>query len=397
MKIEAVTVRNLHFDYPGAEGFRYAGGVVTSRVTSLVEISTDAGLTGIGAAYSHPDLVRLIIERHLAPHLRGRDPSDVEDLWELLYGLTRWYGRKGVAISALGGIDIALWDLRGKQAGKPVYELLGGTRSHAPAYASGLFWQDDISLLEAEAATHIDNGYRRVKMRLGRDADYDVAAVEAVRRAIGPDNDVLVDGSHRYTSETAAWFGKQLERVGAFWFEEPFPPEELDMYVELRRKLNVPLAAGENEFGVQGFRELLRAGAVGIAQPDACRTGGITECLRIGKLAQSFGVGVATHTWSDAIALVANAHVVAALPNGITVEVDQTGNAFIDAILSEPLAIRDGLLQLGDEPGLGISLDRTVVESLTLAPSETMRDGNYSDLIFSGEYLTTAPPYARSG
>jgi D-galactarolactone cycloisomerase len=318
MKIEHVEVINLHFDYPDGTGFRYAGGTVTSRVTSLVRVHTDGPHSGIGAAYSHPDLVKLIVEKHLAPHLRGRDPTEIEELWELMYGLTRWYGRKGAAVSALGGVDIALWDLRGKAAGKPVHKLLGAERDYAPAYASGLFWTDRLDQLEEEAARHVENGFRRVKMRLGRSPDYDLAAVDAARRGAGDANQVIVDGSHRYTVEWAETTARELAARGVFWFEEPFPPEALDDYVTLRSRIELPLAAGENDFGVQGFRELIRAGALDIVQPDCCRAGGISECLRIGRMAGAAGLDVATHTWSDAVALIANAHVVCSLPTGLS-------------------------------------------------------------------------------
>ena len=237
--------------------------------------------------------------------------------------------------SGLGALNIAFWDIRGKALEKPVYKLLGAKRSSVPAYASGLFWHDNVRVLENEAAHHINRGFRRVKMRLRYSEDYDVAAVEAVRRVLGSAGDVLVDGSHRYTLATAERIGKLLAEKNIFWFEEPFPPEDIDSYVALRPRLSVPLAAGENEFGVQGFRELLRAGALDIFQPDVCRAGGITECLRIGRMAAEANVRVATHTWSDAVALMANAHLIAALPNGITVEVDQTGNPFIDELLLE--------------------------------------------------------------
>ncbi|HYM51129.1 MAG TPA: mandelate racemase/muconate lactonizing enzyme family protein [Candidatus Limnocylindrales bacterium] len=393
MHIEGIDVHTLRFDYPDGRGFRYAGGLVTSRVTTVIQVHTDSPHVGLGAAYSHPDLVRLIIERHLAPHLLGADPTEVEALWKKMYGLTLWYGRKGAAITALGGLDIAFWDLRGKAAGKPIYELLGAERAFAPAYASGLFWQDDVRAIEEEATRHRANGFRRVKMRLGRSEAYDVAAVEAARRGVGADGDVLVDGSHRYTMAVAERMGKVLEANRVFWFEEPFPPEDLDSYVALQPKLTVPLAAGENEFGVQGFRELLRAGAVGIAQPDACRTGGISESLRIAEMARPLGVRIAPHTWSDAVALTANAHVVAALPHGVTVEVDQTGNPSIEQLLVEPLHIEDGKLLLSRAPGLGVELNPQTLNRLRVPPGQLMLDGNYSDLIFGPEHYAVAPPY----
>jgi D-galactarolactone cycloisomerase len=393
MKIERIEVVNLRFSYPSGVGFVYAGGTVTSRVTSLVRVYTDGPHVGIGAAYSHPDLVKLIVERHLAPHLVGRDPTAVEELWDLSYGLTRWYGRKGVAISALGGLDIAFWDLRGKAAGRPVHELLGSERSRSPAYASGLFWVDDVAETEAEAARHAGRGFRRVKMRLGRNPEYDLAAVDAARRGAGEHNRVIVDGSHRYSLERAVWMGGELAARDVFWFEEPFPPEEIDSFVALRSRIGVPLAAGENDFGVQGFREMIRAGALDIVQPDACRAGGITECLRIGAMANDAGLGVATHTWSDAVALVANAHFVASIPNGLTVEVDQTGSPFIEDLLVEPLQIADGHLELGSRPGLGIELDEDVVARLAAEYGDSMRDGNYSDLTFGPAFASEPPPY----
>jgi D-galactarolactone cycloisomerase len=396
MRIADVEVINLLFSYPPGKGFRYAGGVVTNRVTSIIRVITDDGMVGLGAAYSYPDLLRLIIERQFKPMLLGCDPLEIDALWDKMYQMTRWYGRKGAAISALGGIDIALWDLRGKVLGKPVYKLLGGNRHSVPAYASGLFWHDDVSDLGKEASRHLDRGFRRVKMRTGRSEELDMEMIAAVRSAIGSDGDIMVDGSHRYTLEVAERMGRFLAEKKVFWFEEPFPPEDLDSFVSLRQRLKVPLAAGENEFGVQGFRELLRAKAVDIAQPDASRTGGISECVRIARMAADFGVRVAPHTWSDAVALMANAHFIAATPNSVTVEVDQTGNPFIEDLLAEPLEIKDGLLSLSDRPGLGIDLNVNTMKKYTLPPEHLISDGNYSDLFFGQQFWTVPAPYEAS-
>lgn len=393
MRIADVEVTTLHFAYPPGEGFCYAGGVATGRLTSLVRVRTEDGREGLGSVYSHPTLVRVVIEQQLRPFLLGRDPRETEALWVLMYGLTRWYGRKGAALSALGGVDMALWDLRAQAEGVPLYRLLGGNVGTVPAYASALLWQDDVAVLEAEAQRHRKRGFRRMKMRLGRNRDYDVAALEAVRRGAGRDADVMVDGSHRYTVEGAERLGRVLAEQGVFWFEEPFAPENLDAYTALRPRLAVPLAAGENEFGVQGFRELLRADAVDIAQPDACRCGGLTESRRVAEMAAATGVRIAPHTWSDAVALMANAHLVAALPHGVTVEVDQTGNPFIDALPAEPLHIADGLLHLPDTPGLGVRLNEGVVQRHTLPADAPVPDGSYSDMVFGPQHYSEAPPY----
>ncbi len=396
MRIDDVEIINLLFSYPPGQEFRYSGGTVTSRVTSIILLATDTGLVGVGAAYSHPDLLNLIVKRQFKPMLVGCDPLNIEALWHKMYLMTRWYGRKGVAISAIGGIDNALWDIRGKVEGKPVYKLLGGSRGEVPAYASGLFYAENVSDLGREAERHLEHGYLRVKMRTGHSEEWDMEAVGAVRKAVGSDVDILVDGSHRYNLRIAERMGRYLAEKKVFWFEEPFPPEDLDSYVALRKRNHVSLAAGENEFGEQGFRELLRVNAVDIAQPDASRTGGITECMRIARMASGFGVRIAPHTWSDAVAVMTNAHFIAAIPHGVSVEVDQTGNPFIEELLTEPLQIKDGLLSLPDRPGLGIELNFAVVKAYALPPDQQIPDGNYSDLFFGAANCHIAPPYAES-
>lgn len=392
MKIDHIEAINLRFEYPGSGGFQYAGGLCTARVTTLIHVYTDTNQVGIGSVYSHPALVYLIVRDQLDPMLRGEDPCQVEALWDKMYRLTRWYGRKGAAMSALGGVDVALWDLRGKATGKPVWALLGGERPSCPAYASGLLWKE-IDELAEEAAGHIDSGFRRVKLRLGRSEGYDTAAVRAVRTAVGKDNDVMADASMRYQLELARRIGRFLDEQKVFWFEEPFAPEDIDSYAALRGTVEVPLAGGENEFGLQGFREMIRAGALDIVQPDASRCGGITETWRIGQMAHDHGLRVATHSWSDAVAVVANAHVVSSIPNGITVEVDRTGNPFIEDLLAERLHIRDGHLQLSNAPGLGIELNDDVVGRFRMTDPLNLPDGSYSDMMFGKAYLPPSLPY----
>ncbi len=396
MKIDHIDVINLRHQYPDGGGFRGAGGQCNARVTSLVLVYTDGPHIGIGSAYSHPGLVHLIVKQQLEPMLVGRDATEIEDIWDLMYGLTRWYGRKGAAVSALGGVDTALWDLRGKAAAKPLYALWGGTRASCPAYASGLLW-GNVDELAIEAEQHVTNGFRRMKMRLGHSEAYDVEAVTKVRAAIGPDNDLLVDASMRYDLDIARRMGKFLAEHNAFWFEEPFAPEQVELYAELRDTVDVPVAAGENEFGVQGFDELIRCGAVDIVQPDASRCGGISELRRIAGRAEKAGLKVAPHSWSDAVALVANAHVVASIDNGLTVEMDRNGNPFIDDLLHEPLRVADGELQLSQAPGLGIELDHGVIDQYRMADPMHMPDGHYSDMIFGPQHLNPVGPYETMG
>ena len=395
MKIEHVEAVNLLCQYPENDRFQYAGGVCTNRLTTLILVHTDTNFVGIGSVYSHPALIYLIVRDQLNPLLIGEDPCNVEELWKKMYGLTLWYGRKGVAMSTLGGVDTALWDLRGKSAGKPVWELLGGGRKTCPAYASGLLW-NDVDKLAEEAGQYIERGFRRVKMRLARSEEYDTSAVLAVRKAIGMDHDVIVDASMRYHFELACRMGNFLKEQKVFWYEEPFAPEDIDSYVALRQVVDVPIAGGENEFGLQGFREVIRAKALDIVQPDASRCGGISEVWKIAEMAEESGLGVATHSWNDAVAIMANAHVVAAMSNGVTVEVDQMNNPFVNDLLVKPLQIESGELQLSHAPGLGVELDLEVVDKFRLGDPLAIPDGVYSDMMFGKSYFPESIGYKES-
>ncbi len=383
MRIRDIEVINLHFEYPPDRRFRYAGGVCTGRLTSLVKVYTDAGLIGLGSVYSHPGLVREIIEGHLRPMLVDEDPRDIDRLWDLCYGLTRWYGRKGAAMSAVGGIDIALWDLLGKVRGKPVCELAGQCRQEVPAYASGLLWKDSVDEIQEEARRHVADGFRAMKMRLGREWAYDCDALVAVREAVGQDVTLMVDGNACYSLDQARRMMPKLTSSNVFWLEEPFAPEDLKSFLALRpQTVDILLAAGENEFGLQGFRELIDSGAVQVVQPDCCRCGGFSEALRVARSACKGGLAVAPHTWSDAVALAANMHLVASVRRGLTVEVDRTGNPFIDDLLAEPLRVSNGSIRMPRKPGLGIDLDEDLVARHTIPRGASIPPGNYSDMVF---------------
>lgn len=379
-RIREVEAVHLRFPCDPDHTFQTPAGPVHARFCTLIRIRTDDGLEGIGSAYAHPGVVQACID-HMAPMLTGVRPEPIPAILERLQIISRWYGRKGAALAAISGIDTALWDLKGKREGQPLWRLLGGSRDRAPAYASGNLYSSPEAVAEG-AARQIARGFRRVKMRIGWTHAYDAAAMRAARAAIGEDADLMVDGTGRFTPQTARAIAPVLGEVRAFWFEEPFGADELDDYVALRRDLRdygVPLATGENEFAYHGFRELIRAGAVDIVQADASRAGGVSEVMRIAALAHTHGVRLAPHTWCDIVAVTANAHVVAACPNGVTCEVDQTGNRFIEE-LGGPLRLENGELVLGERPGLGVDLDEDVVRALRVDPHR-LPDGNYCDVI----------------
>ena len=378
--VDRVECIHLRFAMPPDATFSTPGGPVHGRLTTIVRLTTDDGLVGIGSAYAHPALVQATVD-HLAPFVVGYDPRATERHWNRLHGISRWYGRKGAAVTAIGGIDQAMWDLRGKIEGQPVWRLLGGTDSKVAAYASGMLYSSPEAVA-AGCERAIARGFTRAKMRAGWNWDYDVAAVAAARDVLGPDRDLMVDGTWRFGLDDAIAFAKVLEEQRAFWFEEPLATDDLDDFVALRNATSVPIAIGENEMAIHGFREWLRAGAVDIVQADASRAGGITEVVKIAAEAATTGVRFAPHSWCDAVAVVANAHAVAASPNGITVEIDQTGNRFIEELLGAPLTVTNGLLDLGERPGLGIELDDDAVDDMRLDDPARVPDGNYCDVIY---------------
>ncbi|RJP26706.1 MAG: mandelate racemase/muconate lactonizing enzyme family protein [Candidatus Abyssobacteria bacterium SURF_5] len=408
MKIDHIETIHLYFEYSEGKSFSTPAGPVKGRMTTLVRVYADNGLTGIGSAYAHPAMVEAAIQ-HLAPLLEGRAVTDteydplsqfmrgdtqIERLWRGMYVWTRWSGRKGAAMAALGGIDQALWDLTGQAEDKPVWKLLGGKTSKCPAYASGMLYGFTPAETAELAAKYVSRGFRRVKMRIGYSWEHDVAAVRAVRAAIGDKIDLMCDGTWRFDLEGARRMAKELVANRVFWFEEPFEADDLDNYVALRGTIGLPLASGENEFGFEGFRELIRIGAVDIVQPDASRCGGISEVVKVARLARTANLRFAPHSWCDPVAVISNAHVVAAHDNGITVEIDQTGNRFIEELLGHPLTVKDGLLDLGDRPGLGTELDPAALERFRVASPADIPQGNHCDIILGPPtVLAPIPPY----
>jgi D-galactarolactone cycloisomerase len=305
----------------------------------------------------------------LAPLLLGADPRDTLPLWERMYARTRGSGRGGMVLHALSAVDIALWDLKGKVFGVAVSRLLGGRfRERVQAYATGLYFRpqaDFTAELVEEARGYVAEGFRAVKLKVGLDPASDLRHARAVRGAIGPDIDLMVDANHAYDAATAIRLGREFERLDVRWFEEPVIPEDLEAYAAVARALDLPIAGGEAEFNRFGFRRLLEARAVDIIQPDLTATGGFTECQRIVALADAHGVRYLPHVWGSVVGLAAALQFVAALspataalrPLEPLFELDRTPNRFRDELATMPIRHADGWLAIPDRPGLGITID----------------------------------------
>ena len=377
MKITGVEVHVLKS--PLAEPFAFSQGWVRQRSATLVEVVTDEGVTGWGEAFAQglepPEIAAAAIEYALKPLLIGADPLATEVLWHRMYHATRDYGRKGSVVAAISAVDIALWDIAGRARGEPIHKLLGGAfRDRVEPYATGFYrikGQGEAARLAEEAVRHHEAGFRLMKVKLGYGVEDDIACMQAICHAIeGRDITLMIDTNHAYGRAEALRLGRALADCKLRWYEEPVVPEDLRGYVEMREKLTMPIAGGENEHTMYGYRELFAAGAVDIAQPDLGSCGGITAARHIIALAQSHGVAVNPHVWGSAIAQAASLQLIAALPvahhslfaQEPVFEYDRSSHPFRQHLITEPILQQGGWVTIPDGPGLGVEIDRAALE-----------------------------------
>jgi len=335
-------------------------GEIGERRFAFVLVHTDEGVSGVGEGVGDPALVQAALERRLKPILIGEDPRDIERLWRKMFAGAVYWDLKGGLLTAISAVDIALWDLKAKALGVPVYQLLGGSfRGRVKAYASDLFWDEPEVMAEA-AARYVADGFSIVKTHVGRDQEGDMARVRAIRRAIGDRAALMIDINGNFDRPTALSMGKRFEEVNPFWYEEPLPPYDLEGYRELKERLDLPIAAGENEFTKYGFLELFQRGAVDYAMPDIARVGGLTEAVKICALAEAFNIPCSPHSYSSGVLLAATLHLMAALPGTDLLEFDVTGTSIYEELFLEPLSVREGFVSVPHGVGLGVELKEEI-------------------------------------
>lgn len=376
MRITGVISHVLQYDLD--EELGYSQQYYSRRSAHLVEIQTDEGLIGWGECFGPGNVAianKVIVEQVIGPMIIGMDPRDREVIWHRVYNLLRDHGQKGMPIQALSGVDIALWDLFGKIVDQPLYQLIGGAfRDSVPVYGYGMMLTRGDGLAERMAwdAREIRGaGYAATKMKVGLGVKRDIELVAAVREAVGPDFPLMVDANHCYDVTQAMEVGRALGELNVAWFEEPVAPEDRNGYRRLRDSLTVNIAGGEAEFTRWGWRDLLDAECVDIAQPEVCALGGVSEYLKVRTLAHSKFVPVVNHVWGSALAVTLNMHLLVAMPDmpgGMfprepMLELDTTPNRFRDDILATPLDLqatirRDGVVSPPKGAGLGIEIDR---------------------------------------
>ncbi|MYE19743.1 MAG: mandelate racemase/muconate lactonizing enzyme family protein [Rhodospirillales bacterium] len=382
MKIISISADWLHVPIATERQHRSDFGAVDSFDSALVRIETEDGVTGFGEAKAQVGSVAncqalcSLIEAELGPVLVGQDARDISRLWDVMYNGSRAHyaiqrghvfpimGRRGITMAAISGVDIALWDLLGKSLGVPVWRLLGGRRQERmPAYASGGWAPADK--IAAELQGFIDRGnFSAVKMRVGAGDGtlaHSIARVRAAREGLGPSIGIMCDAHGTWTSAEAKRFCRAVADCHIDWLEEPVTADDKTGLADVRAATDIPIATGESEFTRFAFRDLALLRAADIFQPDPSIAGGITELMRIEALASAHQIRFAPHMWGGALTFAAGMHVAAVASSGFVLEYSLGANPLLHELAIEDFAVVDGMVEIPERPGLGVSIDEDFV------------------------------------
>lgn len=356
MKITGL--RCLQVEIPLAEPIRTAIHDVKSVGCVLVYLDCDEGLSG--EAYNFTmnalrlDVLQAMIES-FTPRLLGRDPRDVEAIWNAMWRDINFFGHKGISIFALSALDTACWDLAGKAAGQPLHKLFGACREVVDVYASGGLWLSlSVDELAAQARAFVNDGFRAMKIRIGKTHIHeDVDRVAAVREAIGPDVVLMADANQGFSVDHAIRLGRHLESFALRWFEEPVPAWDLQGHAAVAAALDTPVASGETEYTRYGMRDMLTARAADILMPDLQRIGGLSEMRRVAHLASSFDVPISTHIFTEQSLCIAGS-----AENCIYLE----HMPWFESLYRERMRLVDGRMAMPQGNGTGFSFDPDAVD-----------------------------------
>jgi len=359
--------------------FHFSQFEYSERKICIVKITLEDGIIGWGEGYGPGLLVKAGIEQ-LAPLLIGRDALQHENLWQDMYRMAYDYARKGIFLSALSAIDIALWDIKGKLLNQPVSILLGGRkREKIKMYATGMYFTNGGDMpqkLASEALSYKKRGFSAVKMKVGQGLDIDVANVAAVRKAIGDDTQLMIDANHAYDLKEARQLIRRLTDYHIFWFEEPLKNEDYEGYAELRRNSDILIVGGECEYLKYGAHEMMSKRCVDIFQPDTGACGGISEVKNMMAIAKVHHTNLTPHTWGTGIAIAANLHLMSNLdtvPHRMNMpeplmELDCSPNGLREELLVKNFELNNGYIDVPTSAGLGIELNEEKIEQHLLKP-----------------------------
>jgi D-galactarolactone cycloisomerase len=370
-KIAKVELIPLMHRLPEGRSYGMARGLAVARHTSIIQLVTDEGVTGLGEAWGPPKVTSAYCDL-IAPYFVGRSIYDFEHVVGKIFSERYHFGIQNQMVACLSGIDIACLDAVGKLHGLPVADLIGGRgRSALPVYVSGGYLTEDAARdfpVELERLAAI--GARRVKIKIGIGPASDAERVAATRAVLGEEVDLMVDANGNYTVDEALESMRQIADHRVFWYEEPLPPQDFDGYAELRRKASMPVATGEALYTAWDFERLLKLRGVDVVQPDLTLCGGIRAGREVALLARLNHVRLSPHVWGGAVGLAAACHFVASIPDyphsrnvvePTLIEYEIGENPLREEIICEPLRLADGALVLPDRPGLGVELDPAAI------------------------------------
>lgn len=376
MKIVKIKTFVLHHEL--SEPFAFSQWWHKARQACVIKIETDEGIHGWGEANVPAEAAAVMVNSVFAPLLLAQDPLQTHPLWQKLYVRAKVFGQGGISMGALSAVDIALWDIKAQYLGVPIYHLLGGQfRTHVQAYATGFFLRPNQTYPEAfveEAHKYIADGFGALKMKMGLFGRYqqDIENVEAIRCAVANEQlPIMVDANGAFEEFEAIKVGKALEELNVRWFEEPVPKSNLRGYIHIRNKIQVPIATGESLIDSYQFRPWLAQGALDIAQPDICKSGGFTECQKILALARSWDTMVIPHIWGTNIAMAAALQFIAAIPEypeslsppQMWFEFDRSPSLLREAVVKDPIKMESGFIKIPQGPGLGIEVNEEFLQS----------------------------------
>lgn len=329
---------------------------------NFVFIDTDEGITGVGlvGGLHTSDSISKAIFEHYKESVIGEDPFRTEKIWDELWE-PKISGRRGMTTRVISGIDIALWDIKGKAANMPVYKLLGGFAKKVPVYIAGGYYEDGKGLkeLQEEMITSVNLGANAVKIKIGAvSINEDIERVRAVREAIGPEIKLMVDANCAYRFYEAIEIAKKMEPYDVFWFEEPIAPDDYKGHQLISGATTIPIATGENEYTKYGFRDLIESRSAAILQPDALIMGGVTEFMKVAAQAQAHDLPIAPHGKQEI-----HIHLLCAIPNGLILEYyrEETDPIF-NQIYDFTLQVEDGFVKPPELPGFGINPNMDVLK-----------------------------------
>ncbi len=366
MKITRVSF--LCCQYPLAKPISLSCGVLSSRNFGLVKIETDSGIEGWGeTSINFPPWTfkerKATIEDGLAALLINENPLEIGRLWNKMYSAVRSFTRmwaEGALLQAIGGLDMALWDIAGKEYGQPVSVLMGGRyRDQAEVYATGYSLEQLVSGAED---LHL-KGYRVVKTRVGYDDQADVESVRRIREALGDDIGLMVDANGAYSYPRARRMARLLSEYDLYWLEEPVLSDDVEGYLALKKEFPLlPFAWGENGFSVEAYQEFVNQGAVDVVMPDPSRCGGLTQTIRLCETAWRKGIPFSPHHYGSDLGFAGALHLVASQPNFTIMLRDVSDCPLRDEIIEEPFTVNAGKVTIPNKPGLGVELNQKMVE-----------------------------------